>query len=126
MWGNVLVVAAGGAIGAAFRYAVMLAVGRGAFPWATLLVNVSGSLLFGFLAIWLSARWPLAAELRAFLLVGVLGAFTTFSTFSWETLGLLQEGEITRAGVNMLASVALCVLAAAAGMWLGRQFIAFQ
>ncbi|HEX7030560.1 MAG TPA: fluoride efflux transporter CrcB [Gammaproteobacteria bacterium] len=126
MWGNVLVVAAGGAIGAAFRYAVMLAFGRGTFPWTTLLVNVSGSLLFGFLAIWLSARWPLAAELRAFLLVGVLGAFTTFSTFSWETLGLLQEGEITRAAVNMLASVALCVLAAAAGMWLGRQFIAFQ
>lgn len=126
MWGNILVVAAGGAIGAVLRYGAVIAFGRGAFPgtfpWATLLVNVSGSLLFGFFAIWLSERLPLAMELRAFLLIGVLGAFTTFSTFSWETLVLLQEGEMARAGMNMLASVLLCVIGAACGVWLARQF----
>ncbi|HEX7048277.1 MAG TPA: fluoride efflux transporter CrcB [Gammaproteobacteria bacterium] len=123
MWGNALAVASGGAIGAVLRYGVMLAMGRGTFPWGTLLVNVSGSLLFGFLAIWLSERWPLASELRAFLLVGVLGALTTFSTFSWETITLLQEGDVTRAGMNMLANVALCIFAAATGVWLAKQFI---
>ncbi|HEX6929842.1 MAG TPA: fluoride efflux transporter CrcB [Gammaproteobacteria bacterium] len=122
MWSTLFAVASGGAIGATLRYGAMLALGRGSFPWATLLVNVSGSLLFGFLAIWLSERWPQAAELRAFWLVGVLGAFTTFSTFSWETVALLQEGEMARAGVNILASISLCVVAAALGMWLARQF----
>lgn len=123
MLGNVLVVAAGGAIGAVMRYGVNAGfAGRAAFPWATLAVNISGSLLFGFLAIWLSERLPMAAELRAFALVGVLGAFTTFSTFSFETLALLQEGAIARAAANALASVVLCVLAAAAGVWLARQF----
>lgn len=121
---NVLAIAGGGAIGAVLRYGVALSFGgRGGFPWATLAVNVSGSLLFGFLAVWLSERLPLAVELRAFLLVGVLGAFTTFSTFSWETLALLHAGEFVRAGVNALASVMLCVLAAAAGVAFARQLV---
>lgn len=124
MTGNLLAIAGGGAIGALLRYGVALSLaGRTGFPWATLAVNVSGSLLFGFLAIWLSERLPLAVELRAFLLVGVLGAFTTFSTFSWETLALLQEGGFARAGANLFANVVLCLAAAAAGMWLARQLV---
>ncbi|HEX6929648.1 MAG TPA: fluoride efflux transporter CrcB [Gammaproteobacteria bacterium] len=123
MWGNLLAVAGGGAIGAVLRHGVMLGIARGAFPWATLLVNVSGSLLFGFLAIWLNERLPVAADLRAFLFVGVLGAFTTFSTFSWDTFVLLQEGAVMRAGMNVVANVAMCLLAAAAGVWLARQLL---
>ena len=124
MFGNLFAVAGGGALGALMRYGVGVALaGRGGFPWATLSVNVIGSLLFGFLAIWLTERTPLALELRAFVLIGVLGAFTTFSAFSWETLMLLQQGETTRAAMNMFASVLLCVFAAAAGLWLARQFL---
>ncbi|MBW3567312.1 MAG: fluoride efflux transporter CrcB [Proteobacteria bacterium] len=122
--GNLAAVAGGGALGALMRYGVgVVLAGRGGFPWATLSVNVIGSLLFGFLAIWLTERMPLAVELRAFVLIGVLGAFTTFSAFSWETLMLLQQGETTRAAMNMFASVMLCILAAAAGIWLARQIL---
>lgn len=125
MLGNLLAVAGGGAIGALMRYGVGIAfAGRGGFPWATLIVNVSGSLAFGFLAIWLSERLPLANELRAFVLVGVLGAFTTFSTFSWETVALLQQGDSLRALLNMAANIFLCVLGAALGIWLAKQLLA--
>jgi len=124
MVGNLLAVASGGALGAMLRYGVGLSLaGRSGFPWATLAINVSGSLLFGFFALWLSERLPMANEVRAFVLVGVLGAFTTFSTFSWETLALLQQGEMTRAAVNVLTNVLLCIVAAAAGIWLARQFL---
>jgi len=122
MWGNLFAVAAGGAIGAVMRYGVgNVLAARAGFPLATLAVNVTGCLLFGFLALWMSERLPMAVELRAFLLVGVLGAFTTFSAFSGETLLLLQQGDATRALVNVFANVALCLLAAAAGFWLARQ-----
>ena len=124
MWANLLAVASGGAIGALLRHGVSLSLAdRGAFPWGTLVVNVSGSLLFGFFVIWLSEHLAASTALRAFVLVGVLGAFTTFSTFSWETLVLLQEGETLRAVLNILVSVASCVIAAAAGVWIARQFI---
>lgn len=121
MLANVLAVAAGGALGAVLRYGVGLGLaGRSGFPWATLTVNVVGSLLFGFLAIWLSEKLPAANELRAFLLVGVIGAFTTFSAFSWETLVLFEQGDMFRATLNIVGSVMLCVIAAAAGVWLAR------
>lgn len=126
MFNTWLAVAVGGAIGATLRYASALGINawlKPSFPYATLFVNVSGSLAFGFLAIWLSERWPMAADIRAFVLVGVLGAFTTFSTFSWETVALLQEGDIARAAGNMLASVLLCVVAAFAGVMLARQLV---
>lgn len=124
MLANVLVVAAGGALGAVLRYGVSLGLaGRSGFPWATLSVNVVGSLLFGLLIVWLNERMPAANELRAFLLVGVLGAFTTFSTFSWETLALFEQGAMLRATMNIVGSVMLCVIAAAAGVWLARQIL---
>ena len=124
MLANVLAVAAGGALGAVLRYGVSLSLaGRSGFPWATLSVNVVGSLLFGLLIIWMNERMPAANELRAFLLIGVLGAFTTFSTFSWETLVLLEQGAMLRATMNIVGSVMLCVIAAAAGVWLARQIL---
>lgn len=117
-----LAIAAGGALGAVARYGVSWLLhawlGRG-FPWGTLGVNVLGSFLMGWLSFWLLAR-EAAPEWRGLVLIGALGAFTTFSTFSVENLHLLEQGHFARAGLNMLASVLLCLGAAWAGLWLGR------
>ena len=90
------------------------------FPFGTLSVNALGSLLIGFAYALLLER-PLGGELlRLFLIVGLLGGFTTFSAFSLETLDLLQGGLWGRALLNIIASVSLCVFAAFAGMGLAR------
>lgn len=94
--------------------------GRG-FPYGTLAVNVLGSLLMGFLYILFLERMSTGPELRAALLVGLLGAFTTFSTFSIETLNLIEQADYMKALLNMVVSVAACVLAAWLGLTLGRQ-----
>ena len=121
---QMLAIAAGGAIGALLRYWTSIAVhGRLGmeFPYGTLAVNVLGSLLMGFLYIWLIDRMAAGPALRAFLLVGVLGAFTTFSTFSMETLNLLEAGHPGKALANVLVSVVVCVTAAALGVLAARQ-----
>lgn len=119
-----LAIAAGGAVGAVSRYwfanGVYALLGRG-FPWGTLAVNVLGSLLMGVLFVWLTERSSLGPEWRALLLVGFLGAFTTFSTFSLETLHLLTEAAYLKAALNMLGSVMACVLATGMGVVLARQ-----
>lgn len=114
-------VALGGAIGAIARYGVwgwiQGAAGTG-FPWGTLVVNVVGSFLLGLLvAVFQGAA--VAPETRAFLTVGVLGAFTTFSTFSYETVLLAQEGYWARAAAYSGGSLAVGVLAVLAGMAAG-------
>jgi CrcB protein len=119
-----LVIALGGAAGALARFWVATGtyavLGR-SFPFGTLVVNVAGSFLMGLLAALLVERLAVAPELRAAILVGFLGAFTTFSTFSIETLNLAEEGAWGRAGLNVVASVAGCVGAAWLGLLLGRQ-----
>ncbi len=119
-----LAIAAGGALGALLRFWVSTAVygwlGRG-FPWGTLSVNVLGSLAMGLLYILLLERLTTGPEVRALLLVGFLGAFTTFSTFSIETFNLIEQAEIGKALLNVGVSVIACVLAAWAGVILGRQ-----
>lgn len=121
---NVLYIAAGGAAGALARYwtagGIQTLLG-GAFPYGTLVVNVSGCLAMGFLYTLLFERLNLGVEWRAGLLIGFLGAYTTFSSFSIETLNLLEAGEQLRAGLNALLSVTLCLLACWAGLVLGRQ-----
>lgn len=121
---NILFIAVGGAAGALLRYWVSngayLLFGR-AFPYGTLSVNVLGSLLMGVLYVILVERIDSSAELRAGLIVGLLGAFTTFSTFSMDTINLIENGEQVKAGLNMLLSVALCVLACWLGMLAARQ-----
>ena len=117
-------VAAGGAIGALGRYglynAVHAGLGRG-FPYGTLAVNVLGSLLIGFLYVWLFDRLNMGSHWRAFLLVGFLGSFTTFSAFSIETLNLLAGGALARGFANIFVSVTVCIGAAWLGTILARQ-----
>jgi len=113
--GTLLLIAAGGAIGSVARAVAAHAVPAGRLPWATLVVNVAGSLLIG----WLMARFALAPEghVRAhgFWVVGVCGGFTTFSAFSWQTFEQLQRGHWFVAALNVTLSVVLCL----AATWLG-------
>ena len=114
-------VAIAGAAGALARYGMTVLIGRpapGAFPWATLFVNVSGSLVLGFLVAFFTERIVPDASVRTALTVGFLGAYTTFSTFSIETFRLLQEGAVAIAGVYVVASV-LAGLGAVYVGWLG-------
>ena len=114
----VFAVAAGGACGALLRWwvgeRVYALLGRG-FPFGTLVVNVAGSLAMGVLYVVFFERYEIAPEWRAALAVGLLGAFTTFSTFSIDTLLLVQQGDHAKAVMNVGLSVALCL----AGCWLG-------
>ena len=120
---RVLAIAAGGAVGALLRYwmssGTHALLGRG-FPYGTLVVNVLGSFAIGFLFVLFLERMTLSGEWRAGILVGVLGAFTTFSTFSIETLNLLEEGAHLKASLNVVLSVALCLAGAWFGLLLGR------
>ncbi|OSM04371.1 fluoride efflux transporter CrcB [Magnetofaba australis] len=116
-------VAVGGAVGAVARYGVSNGVygwlGRG-FPWGTLAVNFFGSFLMGLLFVLMVERTALPLELRSTILVGGLGAFTTFSTFSIETLQLIEKGAWSLAALNMFASVSVCIAAVWAGVWMAR------
>lgn len=119
-----LAIALGGAVGAIVRFGVANSIydwlGRD-FPHGTLFINVSGSFLMGFLSVMLLQRFPLAVEYRAAILVGFLGAYTTFSTFALETLNLFETGNVLKAGLNILLSVVLCLAAVWVGVVLGRQ-----
>ncbi len=121
---QILAIALGGSLGALLRYGVANGVhsvlGRG-FPYGTLVVNVSGSLLMGLLYVLLVERLALSPEWRAALLIGVLGAFTTFSSFSLETFALFEEGARMKALVNVILSVSLCLAAVWLGVLAGRR-----
>jgi CrcB protein len=121
---TIVLIAVAGAFGAVSRYGTALGVysifGRG-FPYGTLFVNVAGSFLMGLLSIMLLDRFNVGPEWRAAILVGFLGSFTTFSTFSIETLNLLEQGDFSRALLNMALSLSLCIIAVWFGVSVGRQ-----
>jgi CrcB protein len=121
---NSLVVAIGGALGSLARYwlaELFMAAGLVAFPWATLAANVSGSMLIGLIASLTGpgGRILVAPELRLFWLVGFCGGYTTFSSFSLQTLTLAQAGDWSRAGLNVVLSLVLCLAAVVAGYMIG-------
>ena len=89
------------------------------FPWGTLMINIVGSVAIGAFAAACATpegRWPAPLLLRQFFMIGICGGFTTFSSFSLQTLELCQQGQWLRAGVNVVLSVVLCL----AGVWLGH------
>jgi len=118
-----IAVAAGGAVGAIARFTVTSAVPRWlghGLPWGTFVVNIVGSFLMGLLVDIMARRWSAPPEARVFLVTGVLGAFTTFSTFSLDVVTLFERGAMMAAGAYVAGSVAVGVLALFLGMWLGR------
>lgn len=117
---QLLAVAAGGAAGAVMRWLMASGIQRmagGAFPWGTFIVNALGSFLLGFLFVWLIERSSASELMRLALTVGFLGAFTTFSTYSLESIRLLQEGAFTLAFGNIIGQVIVCLMLT----WLGVQ-----
>ena len=110
-----LLIALGGALGTVLRYFIGTHVG-GAFPWGTLLINVSGSFLIGLVAtLAAEGRWVGSPEGRLFFTVGICGGFTTFSAFSLQAFNLARDGEWVRAGAYIVSSVVLCLVAVSLG-----------
>ena len=123
---NWIAVAIGGALGAMARYGVSTLVFDASsqrFPYATLSVNVLGSFLMGILFVVIAEKGLLPPEMRSILMAGFLGAFTTFSTFSLDALGLWQNGHLLLALVYALGTVVLCLAAISVAVWLTRLFL---
>jgi CrcB protein len=122
---QLLLIAAGGSIGAVARYGVsnlVYAFMSESFPWGTLVVNVSGSFLIGMLAeLFDAALFP--AEWRSFLAIGFLGAYTTFSTYTLETVNMLRDGELKLATANILAGNVAGIAAVVLGIYVSRFII---
>lgn len=124
---NMLVaVAAGGALGAMGRHLVAGQVMRwtgGGFPWGTMTINILGSFILGILVEYLALRWSATQEMRGFLVVGMLGGFTTFSAFSLDAVLLLERGSLGPAFAYIGGNVLLSICGLFAGLWLFRQVL---
>jgi fluoride exporter len=120
---TMLIIALGAAVGANLRYALSLWAARqwgAAFPYGTLLINASGSFAIGIVMVLLTTRFTTSDSWRLLLVTGLLGGFTTFSTFSYETYMLLVSGSWLAAGLNLLASVGLGLIGVVLGAGLAR------
>jgi CrcB protein len=121
--GTIVGVAVAGALGALTRYGLGGAIAQRfptSFPWDTLVVNASGSFALGFLFVLLTERWAAPPSVRTALTIGFLGAYTTFSTFSLETVRLLEDASYGLALLNVGTSLALGLGAAWLGLAVGR------
>lgn len=119
----ILAIALGGGAGALSRHYAVLAAAKwagDAFPYGTLAVNVLGSFIIGLLMETMALKWQVSLEMRAFLVTGFLGGFTTFSAFSLDFFKLVETGNTLSAGVYAVSSVALSLLAVFAGVFLAR------
>lgn len=120
-----LLVMLGGAIGSGLRYGLgawVQGLAGPSFPWSTFLINISGSFLIG-IVLRLNLEGVLSPEARLLLAVGVLGGYTTFSTFSFETLSLVQQGEWAKALGYVLGSVLLGFIAVWLAYWLAGRWV---
>ena len=120
---NWLAVAIGGALGSVARYALsswIFDITNHKFPYATLIVNVAGSFVMGILFVVVVERAALPAEMRSLLMIGFIGAFTTFSAFSLDALGLWQNGHVLMSVIYMITTVILCLVAISTAIWLTR------
>jgi CrcB protein len=125
--GMIFSIAAGGAIGAVLRHGTGLAAMRligPDYPWGTLIVNIVGSFVMGLLIGLFAHLWQPSQDMKAFLTVGVLGGFTTFSSFSLDAVMLWERGNMIGAGLYVLASVAVSLVALIAGLYLMRSISA--
>lgn len=125
MWMTYLYIAIGGAIGSCGRFAVSSAFARAVgevFPWGTIIVNISGCFVIGVLATITGpdGRAVVPSDVRAFLLIGICGGYTTFSSFSLQTLTLIRSGDMLGAGMNALVSFVACMVAVWAGAVVGQ------
>jgi len=120
---QIIAISVGASAGALSRWGTVILMQRwfgAGYPWATLVVNAVGSFLLGFLVIWFLDRTHLSDLLRLLLTVGFLGSFTTFSTFSVETVRLMEQGSITMSLIHTIGSVVLCIFMAWLGMLLAK------
>lgn len=124
---QMLAVAAGGAVGSTLRFTISrwveMLVPHRDYPWGIFVVNVLGCFAMGVLFVILTERSVLGPVWRAGLLIGVLGGFTTFSSFSIDTITLMQSGDYSAAVWNVVLTVTVCLLATLAGLWLTRGLI---
>ena len=122
-WGVVLMVALGGALGSLIRYFVAGAVQPAwwpGFPFGIFLVNITGGLVMGLITGLAALKLNLTPEMRAFLTTGILGGYTTFSTFSLDSVLLIERGNYGSAAVYIVGSTLLSILALFAGLWIVR------
>lgn len=119
----VAAVALGGALGSVLRHFSLSFWVKPNFPYGTLAVNVLGSFLIGFLMEMAALKWNISLEMRAFLFTGVLGGFTTFSTFSLDVFKLVETGNMLSAFVYVSASVMISIAAIFSAVWLVRGIV---
>lgn len=123
---NALIVGCGGFIGALLRYVCSELLGvrsSGAFPSATFIINFVGSFLIGVMSVALPTLFPANKQSLLFVSTGILGGFTTFSTFSLETFGLIEESRYAMAGLYAISSVVVCVLGVCVGRMIARAVV---
>ncbi|MBI0141466.1 fluoride efflux transporter CrcB [Bartonella sp. W8125] len=118
-------VAFGGALGTVLRYwlsLLMVPVSKN-LPWGTILINIVGSFVIAFFGVitMSQAKWPMGETIRLFVMVGICGGFTTFSSFSLQSFELLKKGAVAEAFLNIIVSVAFCLFATAMGFYLGSK-----